>query len=79
MRPIKISNSPDKNWQNNDIQFPRLLTEIADTCLGPSDYVELAASMDLTVPEVHELFERAQQQWDDIKLRTGDKVRNAGQ
>jgi hypothetical protein len=60
----------DENWANDDIQFARLLTEIADLCLGPGDYVELATSMDLTVPEVHQLFERAQVKWDAIKART---------
>jgi hypothetical protein len=62
------SKDPNKNWANDNIQFPRLLTEIADVCLGPNDYLELAKSMDLTVLQVHELFERAQTKWDAIRL-----------
>ena len=66
----KISKDSDVNFANNDIQFPRLISEIADVVMSPADYQELAASMDLTVHELHELFARAQNIWDEIKART---------
>lgn len=53
-------------WQNNGIQFPRLLAEILATQDG-LDMAALAASMDLSVEEVAELFDRANQEWEDIK------------
>lgn len=58
-------------WQNNGIQFPRLLAEIMATQDG-LDMAALAASMDLSVEEVAELFDRAHQAWENIK--NGDPV-----
>lgn len=49
-------------WSRNDIQFPRLLSEIVAT-QDKLDMPALAESMDLDVSEVGELFERAQTAW----------------
>ena len=54
------------NWNNNAIQFPRLLTEIAAT-QDKLNFQTLAESMDLTIAEVGELFDRAQTEWERIK------------
>ena len=54
------------NWENNNIQFPRLLAEIVATQCN-LDFAALCESMDLTVDEVDELFDRAQMEWEIIK------------
>lgn len=56
----------NKNWENNAIQFPRLLAEIVAT-QEHLDIPALAESMDLSVEEVNELFDRADQAWESIK------------
>jgi hypothetical protein len=52
-------------WENNAIQFPRLLAEINAT--QNLDMVALAESMDLPVADVAALFDRADEQWENIK------------
>ena len=64
-------------WEDNSIQFPRLIAEAeaagiwSDACdmhgAGTSALEDMAASMDLDVSEVFELIERAQMKWDYIK------------
>ena len=54
------------NWDNNTIQFPRLLAEIMAT-QDALNIPALAESMDLTVDEVGELFDRADAAWQRIK------------
>ena len=58
-------------WDNNHIQFPRLISEIIAT--QSLDMDALAASMDLETSEVDELLSRAQFCWDNIRdaLETG--------
>ena len=53
-------------WNSNEIQFPRLLAEINAT--QELDLDSLAESMDLSVDEVKELFERADRIFEYIKL-----------
>lgn len=55
----------NKNWNDNAIQFPRLLAEISAT--QELDMEALADSMDLSVAEVKELFDRADAAWEVIK------------
>lgn len=55
-----------KAWKNNAIQFPRLLCEIMATQEN-LDMQALAESMDLTVEQVGELFDRANDEWETIK------------
>jgi len=52
-------------WNNNSIQFPRLIAEIAAT--QELDLESLSESMDLTIDEVKELFERADVEFEAIK------------
>lgn len=53
------------NWDDDAIQFPRLIAEInatQDIKLGV-----LMESMDLSSDEVNELFDRADTMWEKIK------------
>lgn len=63
-----MSTEADKNaaWNNDAIQFPRLLCEIIAT-QDNLDIQALAESMDLTVDQVDELFDRANTAWESIK------------
>lgn len=63
-----MSTEADKNaaWNNDAIQFPRLLCEIIAT-QDNLDIQALAESMDLTVGQVNELFDRANTAWESIK------------
>lgn len=58
----------NENWNNNAIQFPRLLSEIYANCTIDLD--TLCESMDLTPAEIMEIFERADNEWQAIKERT---------
>lgn len=74
-KTIKISKKPQLNWENDSIQFPRLLAEINMVCplskvLTPTQMNELCESMDLQVSDINEIFSRAQDTWDKIKSRT---------
>ena len=58
----------NKIWEDNSIQFPRLLTEICATYnTTDEDFEALCESMDLSKDEVNELFDRAQEEWEEIK------------
>lgn len=59
----------NNNWENDEIQFPRLLAEIVAT-QDSLDIDALCESMDLEPDEVDELFNRAQKRWDEIKAAT---------
>lgn len=54
-------------WYDNSIQFPRLLAEIVAT-QDKLDLPALAESMDVTVEEINELLDRAQREWEVIKI-----------
>ena len=73
---IRISKDPQENWENNDIQFPRLLAEIMGTLdFTNEQWEELCASMDLAPEEIMEVFERAMAVWDRIKQHTAAELR----
>lgn len=58
-------------WDDNRIQFPRLLAEIAAAIeFTPEQDQALCEAMDLEMNEVAELFDRAQAEWDQIKADT---------
>lgn len=60
-----------RNWNDNSIQFPRLIAEAeAAGAFKPSIIKAMAESMDLERVEVIELIDRAQHEWDKIKSRT---------
>jgi len=52
-------------WQNNEIQFARLLCEIVAT--QELDYTVLQDSMDLTDSEIDNLLDRASDVWERSK------------
>ena len=56
----------DENWNNNELQFARLLHEIDATQFVRLD--ELAEQMDLDVGGVEELFDRANEVFTGVKL-----------
>lgn len=70
-------------WNNDAIQFPRLLAEIIGVGLTEDQWDNLLKSMDLESADLSNLFDRAQAKWDAIKantdatgyrgLRTGDQ------
>ena len=63
--------TPQENWNNDDIQFPRLLAEIMATVdFTTRQWDALCSSMDLDRPDILELFDRAQAKWDRIKEQT---------
>lgn len=62
--------TPVDPWNNNQIQFTRLLVEIAATQEG-LDLTVLAESMSLSRTEVKELFDRAQKEWEAQKAKNG--------
>lgn len=72
--PWEIVNSSQDSgnrvWEDNRIQFPRLISEIMAT--QDLDLGLLAESMDLTIDEVNELFDRASEEWEIIKAKKGN-------
>jgi len=66
MLGLETQNNP--SWDDDSIQFPRLLAEIAATVeLTEDQWGELRASMDLDTNDIAELFDRAQSRWEEIK------------
>lgn len=59
------------NWENDLIQFSRLIAEISATVdISEDDWNALCESMDLTDDELNALFDRAGEKWNQIKART---------
>ena len=48
-------------WGSDSVQFARLLSELKDVGLKPSQMVQLATSMTLTKEEIHQLLDRAKE------------------
>jgi hypothetical protein len=68
---VEPPSTPNVNWENNGIQFARLIAEIEATGQMHGALVsELCDSMDLTSDEVYEIVGRAQKVWDKTKERT---------
>lgn len=63
-----VSGFPDDNWNNDFIQFARLLAELDD--VSEDTMQVLCGSMDLTTDQIHEIFDRAQTCWGRIKRKT---------
>ena len=55
-------------WDNNEIQFARLLCELVAACRLP-ELPEVARSMDLSLDELNSLFERANDVWEASKAK----------
>lgn len=73
-RPL-VTKSPQANWENDAIQFARLIAEMEAAGYFSADSRrlerKLADSMDLERGQLSELIERAQGVWDEVKERTG--------
>lgn len=55
-------------WDNNLIQFARLLCEInANIDISTRDWNLLEQSMDLSTDDLNELFDRAHEVWENSK------------
>jgi len=73
---IAISDNSDTNWNNNYLQFTRLLAEcVAAGAITITD--ELCDSMDVTHEQVDELLERAQTAFDEVKMLLDDRELDA--
>lgn len=73
MPPVFVSSDPDDNWKNDSIQFPRLIAEMEAAGFFTQQHELLSLlcqSMDLDLHQIHEIVDRAQQQWDAIKQQT---------
>lgn len=63
--------TPNENFANNDIQFPRLISELqAAGAFTPEIVKALEDSMDLGEAIIFEIVERADTVWEDVKSRT---------
>lgn len=65
---IETQANPDAVWENDNIQFTRLVAEIcANVDISETDRKALCESMDLTGDELNKLFDRAQKRFEDFK------------
>lgn len=55
------------HWNDDSIQFPRLLAEISALGMNMDDRIALCASMDIDGEELANLFIRAEKAWEKIK------------
>lgn len=68
---ITISKDPNENWENDQIQFPRLIAEAEGLGLFTEEAIaNLAMEMGLEISHVEEILDRAQNAWSEIALRT---------
>jgi hypothetical protein len=57
-----------ERWENNQIQFPRLLAEIYEGgCISREGWTYLHGSMGLNQLELEEIFLRAETEWEELK------------
>jgi hypothetical protein len=63
-------------WNRDDVQFPRLISEIMAVGVSEKMEKQLAIEMNVEPEQVRELFERAQDAWEKHKkaLREGKKI-----
>jgi hypothetical protein len=65
--------APEGNplWENNEIQFARLLMEVcANVLMTDNEIKDMKASMDIEDKDFDELWERAHDVWEAAKERT---------
>ncbi len=56
------------NWNDNSIQFPRLIEEAQAAGAFTNEVIHaMADSMDLTPQEIYEILERARKKWEGEK------------
>lgn len=65
-----MTTQTNPKWNDNSIQFPRLLAEIMSTVnFSKRQMADLCESMDLTEDDIYELLERADVIWQDAKTK----------
>lgn len=68
MPPYQLFIDSDDLWQHDDIQFPRLISEIsANFALNGEELIDLKESMNLDDNALSELFDRAHKAWEQVK------------
>lgn len=65
-RIVAALNSPAETWEDDAVQFPRLLAEV-NAVIDIDTICIVAENMDLTTDEVQTLFDRAEKAWEIIK------------
>lgn len=64
-------------WEQNRVQFPRLLAEIRNVGLTPEQAQALSLAMDLPFIDIDELLERALKTWErHLKLLSNRTLNN---
>lgn len=64
-------------WEQNRVQFPRLLAEIRNVGLTPEQAQALSLAMDLPFTDIDELLERALKTWErHLKLLSNRTLNN---
>lgn len=58
------------NWNNNIIQFPRLISELNAVGLDEINWKDLCESMGLEKDQIQELIDRAEKEW--IRIKYGE-------
>jgi len=73
LRAMKAMDKPEPAvhpWDDNTIQFPRLIAEIcANVEFKPEHWLDLQNSMCLSQDELNELFDRANAEWEAKKAK----------
>ncbi len=72
---------PKDNWEDDSIQFSRLLAEINAVGLTDQQYAELMESTELTRGDIDELLQRAEKDWEHTKtslLMSGRQTERLG-
>jgi len=63
-----LAEARSRQWEDDSIQFPRLIAEIeANGGFTVDLLADLSKSMDLDVGNIYKLVDRAQAKWDQIK------------
>lgn len=65
-------NSSESTWHNDNIQFPRLLSEIFAVGLSKDQIQLISDSMDITPRRLNSLLRRADLAWEKIKANRHD-------
>jgi hypothetical protein len=60
---VKKKKTQKTLWEQDRIQFPRLLAELRTIGLQGRQYFKLKETMDLEIAEIDELLERAERAW----------------
>lgn len=62
-----MDTNSDKLWGRDDVQFPRLISELKAVGLTEEQMKALAASMDLDRCHIHEILDRGEEVFEAIK------------